>query len=350
MHVKTDDGKTAASQQVQPETPGEAQPKQLHWRERLRLCVKNAIPAAWKTALWILQITIPLSFLVMVMKATGMLPVVARLFQPLFGLVGLPGEAAIVYVTSCLLNIYGAVAVIGTLGLAGRAVTILAIMCLISHNLVVECAVQKKTGSSAWRMMFLRLGTSFVAGFAFSHLLPADLPGQVNSSLHQVVTGGFRAEFGSWLPSIVRLCAKVITIVTALTILERILHEFGVTERLSRVMKYPLLLLGLPSQTGFLWIVANVLGLAYGGGVMVDNVSRGLLSEADADTLNHHTAISHSLLEDTCLFVAIGVSVWWITLPRIFLAGIVVWLKRLGERMGGERRTTNGKLQEHPTR
>jgi hypothetical protein len=31
--------------------------------------------------------------------------------------------------------------------------------------------------------------------------------------------------------------------------------------------------------------------------------------------------VSHSLLEGTCLFVAIGVSVWWITLPRLALAG-----------------------------
>jgi hypothetical protein len=35
------------------------------------------------------------------------------------------------------------------------------------------------------------------------------------------------------------------------------------------------------------------------------------------------------LLEDTLLFVAIGVSVWWIKIPRLVLAGIAVWGKRL---------------------
>lgn len=319
----------------------------LSWRQRLRLCVKTAVPAAWKTALWLLKITVPLSFAVLVMKTTGMLPVVAHVCKPLFGLVGLPGEAAIVFVTSCLLNIYACIAVIETIGLSGRAVTILALMCLISHNLVVECAVQKKTGSQAWRMFLLRIGTSFVAGFALSHLVPADSVQHLASGTHQALSVGFALEFEKWLFSICWLCARILIIVTLLMIFERILQEFGVTKALSRFMRYPLMLLGLPRQTAFLWIVANVLGLAYGGGVLVDNVQRGLLSQEDADTLNHHTAISHSLLEDTCLFVAIGVSVWWITLPRIFLAGVAVWIKRLSEKLA--LRASSAPADELPT-
>jgi hypothetical protein len=61
----------------------------------------------------------------------------------------------------------------------------------------------------------------------------------------------------------------------------------------------------------------------------VDHVERGRLSRKNSDILNYHIAVSHSLLEDTLLFVAIGVCAWWITIPRVILAGIVVWLKRL---------------------
>ena len=94
-------------------------------------------------------------------------------------------------------------------------------------------------------------------------------------------------------------------------------------------MKYPLMLLGVPHEAAFLWIVANTLGLAYGAGVIVDHVESGRLTREHANILNYHISISHSLLEDTCLFLAIGVSVWWITIPRIILAAIVVWIKRL---------------------
>ena len=300
------------------------------WLERVRRCVVDAVPVATKTGLWLLFITVPLSFAVLLMKITGVLDVVAALCRPLFGLVGLPGEAAIVFVTACLLNIYSCIAVTETLGLTGRTVTILALMCLISHNLPIESAVQKKAGSQAWRMVALRLTASFVAALALNLLLPADAPHRAVSSPAAALTvSSLGSELKAWLADISYLCAKIMVLITLLMILERVLNEFGVTKSLSRILKYPLMLLGLPPSTAFLWMVANTLGLAYGAGVLVDHTRRGLLPKADADALNHHIAISHSLLEDTCLFVAIGVSAWWITIPRIVLAGIVVWLKRL---------------------
>lgn len=283
-----------------------------------------------RTGLWLLLITVPVSFAVLLMKITGVLDTVAALCKPLFGLFGLPGEAAIVFVTACLLNIYSCIAVIQTLGLTGRTVTILALMCLISHNLPIESAVQKKAGSQAWRMVALRLTASFVAALALSLLLPADAPHPPAANPVAILTvAGFGTELKAWFADIAYLCGKIMVLITLLMILERLLDEFGVTRFLSRILKYPLMLLGLPPATAFLWMVANTLGLAYGAGVLVDHTRRGLLSRSDADALNHHIAISHSLLEDTCLFVAIGVSVWWITIPRIVLAGIVVWLKRL---------------------
>jgi spore maturation protein SpmB len=300
------------------------------WQGRLRRCVSTAFPAAVRTGLRLLIITVPVSFAVLLMKLTGVLDVLALVCRPLFGLFGMPGEAAIVFVTACLLNIYSCIAVIETLGLTGRTVTILALMCLISHNLPVESTVQREAGSPAWRMVLLRLAASFVAALALNALLPADAPRPAVAPAGAALTvAGFRTEFGQWFAGILFLCGKIMALITCLMILERILAEFGITRLLSRILKYPLMLLGLPPPTAFLWVIANTLGLAYGAGVIIDHVKRGLLSRAHADLLNRHVAISHSLLEDTCLFVAIGVSAWWITVPRILLAGMAVWLKRL---------------------
>jgi hypothetical protein len=112
-------------------------------------------------------------------------------------------------------------------------------------------------------------------------------------------------------------------------ILQRILETFGIMNLLSKLMKYPLMLLGIPQQAAFLWIVANTLGLAYGAGIIIHHVEQGRLSAQHADILNVHIAISHSLLEDTLLFVAIGVSAGWILFPRVILAAGAVWIKRL---------------------
>ncbi len=300
------------------------------WPATLKRCVVEALPPALRTGLWLLSITIPVSFVVLILKATGALYLMARVFEPLFALLGLPGESAVVFATACLLNIYSCIAVIETLGMTGRTVTILALMCLISHNLPVESTVQKKTGSSLLKMIAIRLSASFAGGMALNLLLPADIlttaPLIAGKSLADQT---FLAELQVWGIGMASLCVKIMVLVTLLMILQRILEAFGITGRLSRLLKYPLMVLGVPRQAAFLWVVANTLGLAYGAGVIFDHVGRGHLTPSQADLLNCHIAISHSLLEDTLLFVAIGVSAWWIIIPRVILAGIVVWLKRL---------------------
>lgn len=306
--------------------------KPLIWSDRIRPCIIQAFPPAVKTVFWLLSITVPFSFIVLLMKLSGLLQFLARLFEPVFSLFGLPGEAALVFVTACFLNIYSCIAVIETLDLTGRTVTILALMCLISHNLPVETTVQKKTGSSLFKILLVRLLASFTGAFALNILLPQDGAALVLSQAGEGLSGaGYAAEIRAWAVDMLYLCSKITILVLALMILQRLLEEFGVTYFLARILKYPLILLGIPHEAAFLWIVANTLGLAYGAGVIVDHIERGRLSFKHARILNYHIAISHSLLEDTCLFLAIGVSVWWITIPRILLAAIVVWLKRFAD-------------------
>lgn len=295
--------------------------------QRIRSCVVKSVPSAIKTGLWIIKITVPVSFCVLLLKLTGALPVIARLFAPLFALFGMPGESALVFVTAGLVNIYACIGVMETLGLEGHTVTILALMCLVSHSLPVETVVQKRTGSSFWAIIGIRFCASFAGAFILSLFLQTD-PQTISAVTTHYAVGGFRAEFGSWLVDIAQLCAKILILITLLMILQRIMEEFGIIQWLSRMLKYPLLVLGIPRQAAFLWIVANTLGLAYGAGIIIDYVERGRLCRKHADILNCHIAVSHSLLEDTLLFVAVGASLFWITVPRIALAAIAVWIKR----------------------
>lgn len=297
--------------------------------DRLLRSSAQAVRPALRTGLWILGITVPISLGVLILKLTGLLHVFARLCGPLFTWFGLPGESALVFVTAGLVNIYASIAVMETLDLTGRTITILALMCLISHSLAVETAVQKKTGTSFGLIMVVRLGASFAGAFALNHLLPPDSRQQVLAGgCGTLATAGLWVEFKAWALTVAVLCAKILILITVLMMLQRILEEFGVIRWVSRFLKYPLMVFGLPRQTAFLWIVANTLGLAYGAGVIIDHVERGRLSRNHADILNYHIAVSHSLLEDTLLFVAIGASLGWITIPRVILAGIAVWIKR----------------------
>ncbi|BAX79716.1 nucleoside recognition domain-containing protein [Labilibaculum antarcticum] len=296
-------------------------------KSKLIDAVRESIPKAYSASKWLLSIMIPVSFGVLLLNYTGILGQVSSYLAPLFEYLGLPGESAFVLLTSIFTNIYTAIAVITSLELEGRVVTILAAMCLVAHGFIIETAVLKKTGSSMLRMILLRLTGSFVLGLFLNWALPADsFQAQAGVIVQQE---SFGILFMAWLGATLSLSFKVVILITLLMILQRILEVFGVIKWLSKILAPLQTIMGLPASTSFSWIVANTLGLAYGSAIMIEQVENGQMSKSEADLLNHHIAVSHSQLEDPLLFAAIGVPLVWLIIPRLLLGIIVVWLYRL---------------------
>jgi len=306
---------------------------------RLYGCIKSAIPAAVKSVKFLLSIMIPVSLAVTLLKFTGVLEHIAGWMNPMFSLIGLPGDAAFVFITSMALNIYSAIAVISTLPFSERELTILALMCLISHNYFVETAIQKKTGSSAVKITLVRFIYSFIGAYSLNILMPAD-SGKIITASSGSAELSIAGIFSSWFYNSLFLIVQIIVIVTLLLILQKILDEFGFIDKLAVILRPLLRVMGLPGSVAFLWIVANTLGLAYGSAIMIEQSESGKLIKEDADLLNHHIGISHSLLEDTLLFVAIGVPALWIIFPRVILATIEVWLLKLRKLIFGKTNET----------
>ena len=296
--------------------------------QRITDCFRLAMPSAIKTSLWFLKITIPISLSVTLLYHFGVLNIISDLLSPAFGLIGLKGEAALVYISSAFLNVYSAIAVMTSLNFTIREMTIIAVMSLIAHNLIVETAVQKKTGSRAWHMIALRIITSVIAAIILNYLLPFQMS-ESSMGIHHIDNLTLKDVLVSWTISSIKLSIKIVVLITLLMILQKILLEFKITVLLSNVFSPALKVMGLPKTTTLMWIAANLLGLAYGSAVMIDEVESGRITKQDADLLNYHIAISHSNLEDLLLYAAIGISVWWLLLPRIILAIFAVWGRRM---------------------
>lgn len=294
---------------------------------RLWKCTREALPKAGKTSLWLLKIILPVSLLVRLLDYYGLIAYLAEYMHPLFNLIGLPGALAIVFITSLFLPLYASIAVMTSLVMTVREATILALMCLVAHNLLVECTVTKKTGSPFWGMAALRIGMAFAIAVFLNTVLPPDnTPFELLTSPEQ--SNSLGVVFTSWMQSSGILIVTILLIVTTLMILQRALSEFNLIEPISRPLRPLMRVFGLPEKAPFLWIVGNVVGLAYGGAVMVDMVEEGKLSLKESNTVNYHLAISHSLLEDTLLFAALGINWWIIISTRILFAMAVVWGRR----------------------
>lgn len=294
---------------------------------RIVKCVKEALPQGVKTAIWLLKITIPVSFAVMLLDYSGGLEFIAQYTTPIFKLIGLPGVAAVVIITSIFTNIYSVIAVLTALALPVRDGTIIAVMCLISHGFIIETAVLKKTGSSSIRMLTLRLLSSFLIGWFLNLIMPGN--SSVQGSAHIVVERVFSEELLNWFFIISKTILKITVLVNLLLIFQKILEEFGLIKWLEQPLKPIMRIFGLPKQTSFSWIVANTLGLAYGSAVMINQVKEDKMNKSQADLLNHHIALSHSQLEDPLLFLTLGYSLLWLIFPRVIIAIIAVWLRRL---------------------
>jgi spore maturation protein SpmB len=117
-----------------------------------------------KTALTLLKVVLPVFAVIKILEHTPVIGWISRIFDPLMGFVGLPGEAALAVVTGMLFNFYAALGIILALGVSAWQITIMAVMLSCCHELVLETAIIKKTGISAWPILSIRLFTAFAAG------------------------------------------------------------------------------------------------------------------------------------------------------------------------------------------
>lgn len=295
---------------------------------RVWKCVERALPKAGRTCFWLLKIILPISLLVRLLQYSGVLDQISGLLEPVFSLIGLPGETAIVFITSIFCPLYAPIALITSLSLGVREATILALMCLISHNLVVESSVQAKTGSSFWTMTILRLVMSFVIAFCLNKCMPQEGWGMIGVTGSAAACEHLQEVFILWLAGSINVIITILLIVTALMILHYLLEEFKLMKGLSVAFSPLMKLFGLPEDTAFLWLVGNVVGLAYGGAIMVEQMEQNKLAYSSGNLLNFHLAMCHSLLEDTIIFVAIGIPFLWIAGTRLLFAILVVWTYR----------------------
>ena len=283
--------------------------------------------------MWLLKVMLPISLAVRVLQHVGFIDWLASILSPIFSIIGLSGDSAIIFLTSIFLPLYPTIAVMTTLTLTLREATILAVMCLVSHNLPVECSVAHKTGSPFGRIVVFRIAMSFVSAIVLNWLLPqSDAPFSfMNMGATEVTSWGML--FMQWLSSSLTLTVTIVLIVTALMVLQRVLEEFGWMHRIANILSPLMRLFGLPSGCSLLWLTGNIVGMAYGAAIMIDEVENGRLTRDEANLVNHHLGVSHSLLEDTMLFVAMGISFWWIFLTRLVLAIVAVWTMRLLKKM-----------------
>lgn len=300
---------------------------------KLKSIVRNASPQAFRTIWWIFKITAIVSFVMFLLKYTGILCWIATAVSPVFRLFGLPGDASMGFVSGYFINVYSCIAVISSLDLTAREITILGAMTLAAHAMIVECAVQKKTGTPIVWSLIVRTVGSILLGVLLNLVLPGKPSYEIETlSLSETtffsIQGEFLPMFKVWILSLSKLTVWMTCLIYLLNIIQRALYEYGIMDKVARSLSPLLKIFGLPQKTAFLWIVANIIGLSYGSAALMDEVERGNISRREIDLLNTHIGISHSNLEDLLLYASLGASWLVILFSRWIIVTAFVWALR----------------------
>jgi hypothetical protein len=253
------------------------------------------------------------------------------------GLFGLPGEAAIPLVAGWTAGVYGGIAAATTVPLTYAQLNVLAIMVLTAHNLPIESAIASRSGASGPRVSLVRLLVSVLLGALLWQILRHG--SLATTAAPHAVTAGENASFAAfalaWLLENAKLILKIFAIVVALTIATDLMRAYGVFDVLARFLRPLMALLGLSERVTFLWLTGTFLGLSYGSGLIIQEArTPGRFRRGDLRDLHVSIGIAHSLLEDTLLFAAVGVSPLFVLVPRPVAAALAV---RAGRRFVTER-------------
>lgn len=295
--------------------------------------LRSALLPTWKSASWLLKLMIPISLAVTLLQHWGVLAWIAGYLNPLFSMLGLPGESAVLFISGAAAGTYAGVAAMMSVHLTLRQATIVGIMILICHALPMECTVNHKTGSNFLRMGLIRIFMAFVAAMYLNQLLPdmstpyLYMGAAADSSLMEVLQ--------TWTLSQLKVAILVFLIIYVLMVIQSLIQLYSLLDPLSRFLAPLMRFFGLPRKAAYMWLVGNVLGLSYGSAVMLDLEERGQITREDANAVNYHLIMNHSMLEDTIVMAVTGISVFWILATRILFALIVVWTRKAMAKVRG---------------
>lgn len=292
---------------------------------------------------------IPTLIIVKLLDLVGFTVFLGEKIEPLMTFLGLPPEAGLVWMTSMLTNIYTGLAVFLTLSSdihwTEAQVTILGTLMLIAHNLPIECRIAQKAGCRIITNLLLRICGAITLGFilhkvysGFSLLQkPAQIaiPNQAEENLFTWLTSivdkllvfVIRHEGVSlWVANQIILCFQIYLVIFALISAIKFLRAIGVERVVSRVLQPVLRVLGINPSATSITIVGITLGLAYGGGLLIQEAESGRVNKEDVFSSVTLLSLCHSQIEDTFLVMLLGAHLSGIFWGRLLFSLAVVFL------------------------
>ncbi|WP_010676581.1 nucleoside recognition domain-containing protein [Bacillus timonensis] len=287
--------------------------------------IKRGFIVGLKTTWTLGKVIFPVTLLVTLLQHTPVLDWVIKWIAPIMGWFGLSGDAAIPLVLGNFLNLYAGIGAILTLDLTVKEVFILAVMLSFSHNMIIESTVAAKVGMKIWIIVLVRLGLAFISAFIINLVwnggselakygFVSGTEEQISGWGNIVLNGIEKASLG-----ILQLAIIVIPLMIAI----QILKDLKWLDIFSRWMAPVTKALGMKENTSTTLASGILFGLALGAGVMIQAVKEDNVSKKDVTLALIFLVSCHAVVEDTLIFIPLGIPVLPLLLIRLFTATIL---------------------------
>jgi hypothetical protein len=272
---------------------------------------------------------IPVSILVKILQETGLIIYIGKALAPLMSVMGLPGEMGLVWASAMIGNIYAGIITffsVGGLDLTVAQITVLSTIILIAHTLPVELAITQKAGMKATSAFVFRFVFAFIAGVILFHIYNVfDLYQYKPTGIEKIVSGSEKATWGGWALGELKNYAIVFCYITGLIIIIDVLKRIGIIDKINKWF-YPVLrFLGIGKEVIPITVIGMTLGLAYGGGLIINEVQQTKLEKRNVLYALVLMSLSHSVIEDSLLMIAIGARFSGVFVFRFVFTLVVVY-------------------------
>ncbi len=282
------------------------------------------------------KIIFPITLVMTLLRYTPVLEWIVTLIAPVMKWIGLSGDAAIPLVLGNFLNLYAGIGAILTLDLTVKEVFILAVMLSFSHNLLIESGVAARVGVKLWVILAVRLGLAVLSAFIINIVWQGGSEQAAYgfvSQTNEMVTGwGSIILQGLEKASLGVL--QLALIVIPLMIFIQVMKDLSWLSTFSRWMAPVTKGLGMKENTSTTLAAGLVFGLAYGAGVMIQAVKEDGVEKKDLYLAFIFLVACHAVIEDTLIFIPLGIPVIWLLLVRLVTAILltiivsVIWKRR----------------------
>jgi hypothetical protein len=288
--------------------------RRISWSEGL----KSGLRTTWELG----KVIFPVTLIVTVLQYTAVYDVLFSAIEPAMSWFGLPGGAAVSLLLGSLLNLYAAIGAIVAIELTVKQVFILAVMLSFSHMLPVEGAICRRIGVSVTLVTFVRVSMALLAGMALNLVWAgggatanygmAASPGTEPSGWAETVAGALQSA-GASVFQLALIVFPVMVFIQAMKDLN-VLDWFAAK---TRPLMRPL---GLPARGAVTMASGLLFGLAFGAGVILEQARQERFTRRELTLMVLFLSACHAIVEDTLIFVPLGINVFYLLLARLALA------------------------------